>query len=280
MSDVTPDTPQNDSVHNSRVLLIVAAVVAIVLGLVLAFYIGRATAPSAAEGKQQISGLQPVETDTEDTPENDLNQRERALAGNLVPNRDYAPSNDNVADAVKALWRGKADDPRALGPMDAPVRIIEFSDYSCPMCTKFQLETMPMVKELAQAGKVRLEWHEMPIFADRYGSSQAAAGGIAAGNQGKFWEFVQAAYASAGSGHPEYTPQKVIDLATQAGVPDLEKFKADLPAAEQTAYQEFMNAHTYGIQGTPAFFIGHAYISGAMPTDFFRNTILIQSELK
>ena len=105
--------------------------------------------------------------------------------------------------------RREASDPFALGNVDAPVALVVFSDYRCPFCARYSQATEPeLVARYVDAGKLRIEWRDFPIFGDA--SLLAARAGRAAAAQGKFWEFNRAVYAAApASGHHDLTEAKL-----------------------------------------------------------------------
>lgn len=58
-------------------------------------------------------------------------------------------------------------DPLARGPVDAPVVLVVYSDYRCPFCAKFSHDTEPqLVDKYVEAGKLRIEWRDLPIFGE------------------------------------------------------------------------------------------------------------------
>ena len=126
------------------------------------------------------------------------------------------------------MARNLADDPMAWGAIDAPLVIIEWTDFRCPFCASFANATLPVLyKDYVESGKVRFEVHDVAFFGDH--SVDAAVGARAAGAQGKYREFMTALYAAAPpSGHPEMPKDKLIGFAKTAGVPDLAAFAAAL----------------------------------------------------
>ncbi len=156
----------------------------------------------------------------------------------------------------------------ARGPADAPITIIEFSDYQCPFCRRAE----PTVEQmLAQyEGKVRFVFRHFPldrIHPQARGASEAAA---CAAEQGKFWEYhaalfdegaqldgagLEAAATKAGLDSAAFETC-VTDRKTQALV------EADLKAGEAA-----------GVTGTPAFFINGIPLRGALPIEEFQKVI-------
>lgn len=194
---------------------------------------------------------------------------------------EYAPTNTNP-EALKILRaepRRDANDARAVGSPDAPVVMVEFSDFSCPMCTRFATQVEPELQRLVDDGTLRIEYRDLVIF-QQHGSDIAAAGGWAAAAQGKHAEYRHTVWEAAGTGHPEYTEDVVVDLAQKAGVPDLEKFRADLTSEEVKAKVKAETEHAFslGIQGTPFIMINDTAISGAYPLEFVTRTIEEQAK--
>ncbi|MDU0968064.1 MAG: thioredoxin domain-containing protein [Actinomycetaceae bacterium] len=183
-----------------------------------------------------------------------------------------------AADAVqiiKAAARNDPKDPRAKGKIDAPVLMIEMSDYSCPMCAAYYANVMPKLEPLVKDGTLRIEFHDYAIFDSKYNSSLGAVGGIAAADQGKFWEYLAAAEKLSLSEHPTWNTDLAVQVATEAGVPDLDKFRAGLEDADalQKVRAEKEEIASWGVQGTPAFFINDRFITGAQDPQVFLDTI-------
>lgn len=191
------------------------------------------------------------------------------------PNQPVEPATGEFAKALLEIPSRDPKDPRALGKADAPVVMTEFSDYSCPMCSKFAVETLPKLMPLVNNGTLRIEYRDMVIFDQQYASSIGAIGGLAAGEQGKFWEFYKESANMALSSHPVWTRELAVQVAEKVGVPNIEKFKKDMdnPKLAQKLSDERIMAEKIGVRGTPAFVINDRFIGGALPTDTFIATI-------
>ena len=155
--------------------------------------------------------------------------------------------------------------------------MVVFSDFACPYCTKFAREIDPALADLVEDGTLRVEWYDLAQITDS--SPLAAQAGLAAAEQGKFWEFHDVIYAAADpTGHPQYSEQALVDFAQAAGVPDLDKFRttmlADHTVTKVKSAKE--QAHQAGITGTPTMFINKAYIPGFRDATYVRNTVLAQ----
>ena len=187
-------------------------------------------------------------------------------------------TNPNNLSIMNSFMRHDAGDQQAKGDINAPVTMVVFSDFACPYCTKFAQQVDPELEDLVADGTLRIEWYDLAQITES--SPLAAQAGIAAAEQGKFWEFHDAVYAAADpSGHPQYSEQALVDFAQAAGVPDLDKFRetmlSDHTATTVKAAKD--RAHQSGITGTPTMFINKAYVSGYRDVDYIRNTILEQA---
>jgi protein-disulfide isomerase len=160
----------------------------------------------------------------------------------------------------------------AKGPANAPITIVEFSDFECPYCVRAE-ET---VKEVLAAypGKIRLVYRDYPLPMHQK-APKAAEAAHCAGDQGKYWEMHGKLFAN---------PQKldVADLkahARELGV-DGGKFDQCLDSGEKAKVVESHRkaGDDAGVSGTPAFFINGRVLSGAQPVEAFK--AIIDQELK
>ncbi|MFF4267343.1 DsbA family protein [Streptomyces virginiae] len=183
-----------------------------------------------------------------------------------------APATDPTAE-LKALARRESGDKLAVGRADAPVVLIEYSDFKCGYCGKFARDTEPeLVKKYVQDGTLRIEWRNFPIFGAE--SEAAAKAAWAAGQQDRFDAFHAAAYAG-GSKEKGFAEPRLVELAQEAGVPDLERFKADM-AGEQAAAalrKDQEEGYRIGVTSTPSFLLNGRPIAGAQPLDTFTAAI-------
>ncbi|WP_136192118.1 DsbA family protein [Actinomyces procaprae] len=175
--------------------------------------------------------------------------------------------------------RRDPDDAQARGDVDSPVVMVIYSDFACPYCTKFAQEVEPALEDLVRDGTLRIEWRDLAQITDT--SPLAAQAGVAAGKQGRFWEFHDAVYAAADpTDHPEYTEESLVAFAKEAGVPDLDRFRSDMndAATVQAVAEAKQHAYDLGISGTPFLIINDAYVPGYADADYLRSTIREQAE--
>lgn len=255
----------------------VLIVIAVILAMAISFFIGRATAPETS-ASPSTDGTSQGQQDDPSNSEGEAPEREM---GADQPKFAASQEDPDILALLQEQPKREEGDPRAIGAVDAPVVMVTYEDFSCPMCTVFFQETYPELQKLVDEGQLRIEFRDLVIFPN-YGSNHAARGARAAANQGMFWEFVEAAFESAGAGnHPSYDADTVTKIAEEVGIPDLAKFKTDYESKE---IEEAVDAETQhgmynlGISGTPFFIVNNAVISGAQPTSFFVNTIQNQLE--
>ncbi len=177
-------------------------------------------------------------------------------------------------EAWEALARREADDPTALGEVDAPVVMIAYSEFQCPFCGKFARDTEPeLIEDYVEDGTLRIEWRDFPYLGPE--STTAALAGRAAAQQDRFWEFHDALYAdqlppNSGGLDTAY----VVAIAEDLGL-DVEQFLEDLeaPGTKRAVAEDFAQGQAIGVTGTPAFVINGVPVIGAQPVEVFREAI-------
>jgi protein-disulfide isomerase len=153
------------------------------------------------------------------------------------------------------------------GPKSAPVTVVIFSDFQCPFCSRVE----PTLKELEQSysGKVKFAWKNLPLpFHDK--AQLAAEAALAAGEQGKFWEYHDKLFAN----------QQALDrpslekYAEELGL-NMGKFKSALDSGKFKSQvdKDKAEAQKAGASGTPTFFINGERLVGAQPVDAFKKAI-------
>lgn len=191
-------------------------------------------------------------------------------AGTGAPATGAPAANENPENP--AIAKRDPDDPFAIGSVDAPIVLVEWADFRCPFCAVFTNDTMPVIlDEYVDAGLVRYEFRDVAFFGDE--SVDAAVAARAAGEQGRFPEYLAALYAAAPeSGHPDMPREKLLGFAKTAGVPDLARFEADLdrPELRDAVTKSTADAQALGVSSVPFFVVGTQAMAGAQPVDAFR----------
>ena len=172
-------------------------------------------------------------------------------------------------EALPDMARRAPDDPMAVGPADAPVSLVVYSDFQCPFCAMWSEQTQPTMLERAEADDLRIEWRDINVFGQESLTSARAA--YAAGLQGRYVEYHDALF-EGGEKRPAgaLDEESLIELAAELGL-DTERFTADLRSEEVAAAvaENQDEAASLGVYSTPAFLLGGTPILGAQPTDVF-----------
>ncbi len=164
------------------------------------------------------------------------------------------------------------DPSRVKGSSDAPVTIVEFSDFQCPYCQRASLSLGPLLEKYK--GKVRLAFRDFPLEELHPQAEVAALASRCAAEQGKFWEYHDMLFVN----------------QTQLSAPDLKKY-ASTAALDQAKFDSCLDGRKYasqidadvtagrtaGVAGTPSFFINGVFLTGAQPNSAFEE--LIDQEL-
>ena len=176
-----------------------------------------------------------------------------------------------------------ADNDPIIGNPDAPITIIEFSDFQCPFCARFHIQTLPTImEEYIEKGTVKLVFRDFPIQSIHPNAVPASVAAECANEQGKFkqmhdilfekqneWSNLETVYAI--ELFNQYSEQ--INL-------EQEQFSSCLSTAKyvKEIQNDLDDGRTYGVTGTPGFFIGNQQIGfvelkGAQPFESFKNVI-------
>lgn len=156
-----------------------------------------------------------------------------------------------------------ADDDPFMGPENAPVTLIEFSDFQCPYCRRVQ----SVLKRLMTAyqGQVKLVFRDFPLRQVHPEAQKAAEAAQCANDQGQFWQYHDRLFA--------VTELKIDDLkryAAEMGL-DAESFNTCLDSGKysQEVQDDIDDARVAGVNATPSFFVNGLPINGAVPFERF-----------
>lgn len=173
------------------------------------------------------------------------------------------------------------DDDPVLGKNNAPVTIVEFSDFQCPFCRKFWEGALGDIKkEYIDTGKARLVYRDFPLDF-HLGAQPAAEAGECAHEQGKFWELhdkIFASQAKKGEGTIQFTVADLKQWSKGVGL-DGAKFNACLDAGKykEEVAKDVQDGAAAGVSGTPTIFINGRAVVGAQPFAVFK--AIIEAEL-
>ena len=208
--------------------------------------------------------------------------------GNVVRNGNV-PS-PSVPGASGAVVQISEDDDPVLGDENAPVTIIEFSDYQCPFCRKFWTETLPSIqKDYIDEGKVKLVYRDFPLGFHPAAILAAEAANCARDKGGDeayfkmhdkiFQEQNVLDGGDANNGPVKSTVQFTEeDLKTWAkGIGYNIDSCLDSGKYVDEIQKDLGDGSSAGVQGTPGFFVNGKPVSGAQPYNVFKQ--LIEAEL-
>jgi protein-disulfide isomerase len=162
----------------------------------------------------------------------------------------------------------------SIGPDNAPIVIVEFSDFQCPYCARFHDQTLQPLLD-AYPGKIRFVYRHLPLTSIHSAAFQAAEASMCAYEQGTFWPYHDEIYENQANLRTDLYMQIAADLGL-----DLESFSSCL---ENEDYKDLVQsdvdfAVNLGVRSTPTFFINGLAFVGAQHLDAFRQ--VIDSELR
>lgn len=181
------------------------------------------------------------------------------------------PAPASPASPIEARVPVSVDDDPAMGPADAPVTMIEFSDFACPYCRKFHQETFPALWQ-AYPDQIRFVYRDYPILSAE--SDAAAEAAQCAAEQGAFWPYHDSLFsAQFGLGQDAYLAYAQIlelDTVSFSACVRERRYQAEVQA-------DARDAAGWGVNGTPTFFINGVRLVGAQPYAQF--AMVIDEEL-
>ncbi len=160
----------------------------------------------------------------------------------------------------------------ARGPEDAPVVIVEFSDFECPYCSRV-IPTLEQVVE-TYGDRVRLVFRQFPLNNIHPNAQKAAEASLCAHDQGKFWEMHDLMFKEQKSLELEQLKEKAARLEL-----DVEAFNECIDSSKyaEAVMSDLEAGSQVGVSGTPALFINGRFLSGAQP--FEQLAAVIDAEL-
>lgn len=156
----------------------------------------------------------------------------------------------------------------SIGPEDAPITIVEFSDYQCPFCRRWHEQVYQSLFN-AYPGKIRLVYRHFPLTSIHPDAFPAAEAAMCAGEQNAYWQFHDKLFSSSALGSDVYN-----QYAQELGL-DMERFNSCLTEGRfrQAVQADLDFAMNLGVRSTPTFFINGLAIVGAQPLDIFKQVI-------
>jgi protein-disulfide isomerase len=162
----------------------------------------------------------------------------------------------DVAEVNRGL-SGIPQEGMVLGDPGARVTLSEFGDLQCPVCKGFAEEILPpVIESQVRSGKAKIDFRNFTIIGPE--STPAGAAAVAAGKQGRGWNFVELFYRNQGSEDSGYvTDEFLTAIARAAGIPDIAQWNADRRSPQVLAEVKSTTSEAEGLgfTGTPSFAI-------------------------
>jgi protein-disulfide isomerase len=164
----------------------------------------------------------------------------------------------------------------SIGQADAPVTLVEYTDYQCPFCRRHNLQTFPtLLSEYIETGIVRYVFKDFPLNSIHPQAAEAAEAARCANDQGRFLEMHDLLFVRQEEWSGQAPPTEIfVGMAAGLGL-DEAAFRACLEGGEHEAAvtADLNEGIGFGITGTPAFYLNGYPISGAQPLEVFEQAI-------
>ena len=241
---------------------------------------GLSGTPSFLINDKALSGARPYE-DFKKAVEDELAQAREiaqktglqgdALYQEIVKNYKPAPKFDKPKRNAPNANEGKIfvdiNGTPVLGDVNAPVTIVEFTDFQCPFCSRASKTLDELVEKNPGKVKVVFKHNPLAMHKDAQLAHQAAE---AANLQGKFWEYYHILF----NNQKALSRENLIAYAQQLGL-NVEKFQADMDSQPviDRVNSDLKQGASVNVKGTPHFFINGTRFSGARPIEDFQAAI-------
>jgi protein-disulfide isomerase len=179
------------------------------------------------------------------------------IAGSGSSDKGGDAGNLTEETQVSKLLKGIPQQATVLGKSTAPVTLIEYGDLQCPICKEYSEEILPeIIEKQVKNGEVKIIYRDFIIISEE--SIPAGEAALAAGEQGKGWDFIELFYRNQGEERSGYVTDEFIEsIAEGAGVPDMKQFNEERKSGKFTKKVESTTeqAGKLGFTGTPSFAI-------------------------
>jgi protein-disulfide isomerase len=185
------------------------------------------------------------------------------------------PTNQGPVALTDEQWNGLIEGAIASrGSENAPVLMVEFTDYQCPYCSRYYTETyLQIIKDYVDTGKVRYMIHDFPLPFHQ-NANAAAIAARCAGEQGKYWDMHAKLFTKQQDWSTGDPKEKFISYAGEIGLNSTSFSTCYGSGKFNNAIQQDVSlAQQYGVGGTPGFFINKTPIVGAQPFSIFKQEI-------
>lgn len=170
---------------------------------------------------------------------------------------------------------GRVTEGASWGPANAPVKIVEYSDFGCTYCRQFALnQGKQLQQEYEKTGKVRFDARSFII--EGPSTRDAANAALCAAEQGRFWDYQDLLFNKSGTAQPQVVFAKTAlkNYGAQIGL-DAAKFNTCVDKGQYLPEVQSQNNEgaARGVKATPSFFINGKKIEGAAPYAEFKAAV-------
>jgi protein-disulfide isomerase len=173
-----------------------------------------------------------------------------------------------TAEPQYTRYKIPSDGFYSIGPADAPITIVEFSDYQCPFCRRWHAQVYESLLA-AYPGKIRFVYRNLPLTSIHPDAQAAAEAAMCAGEQNVYWQYHDKLFSSEvlGSGaYTQYAQELKLNMTDFNTCLSKHKYQAAIKTDSDFALN-------LGVSSTPTFFINGLAIVGAQPLDVFKQVI-------
>lgn len=176
----------------------------------------------------------------------------------IVVNSSSDGGGDTNLEGVSEVSRelqGIPQQEMVIGDPNAPVELVEFGDLQCPVCAGYAEEILPpIIENQVERGEVKIDFRNFTIVGQQ--SVDAGAAALAAGAQGRGWNFIELFYRNQGLENSGFADDAFLEaVAEGAGVKDIGKWNDDRDKFTAEVEATSAEAQQLGLEGTPTFAI-------------------------
>jgi protein-disulfide isomerase len=188
----------------------------------------------------------------------------------VVATSSSGDGGDTKLEGVSEVNRRLAGIPQhgmVLGDPSAPVEVVEFADLQCPYCKAFTEQVLPpIIENQVKNGQVKIAFHNFTIIGEQ--SLPAGAAALAAGAQGRGWNFVELFYENQGAEDSGYADDAFLEaVAKGAGVKNIAKWNEERGQFTAEVEETTAEAKQLGFGGTPSLAIKGPKTDGLEPIE-------------
>lgn len=216
----------------------------------------------------------------------DMQESMARMQKDIVEIKQNLKNNPQTARKQKKIFKPSSisiEGSPFLGKADAPITLVEFTDYLCPFCKRHAKSTIPLLKtQFIDTGKLKYVLREYPIAKLHPKSYKLSMAALCAGDQGQYWTMHDAFFNAKSKPNPDNLGLLIKKLKL-----DKKKFNTCLSTKKfnKQIDKDLADGSRLGVSGTPAFIIGKTnpdnpdlfqsiqFIKGAQPYHRFKQAI-------